>query len=106
MIVFKKLKIKDVFLRVNHRNILSAIVSLFEDESKIYDFTVVLDKFDKIGKQGIFKELTSKGFNSKLLDILKNYLSFKKIIKINQILEILFKKSDRFRRYFGVRIYY
>ena len=92
--VFKKIKIKDVFLRVNHRNILSAIISLFEDESRIYDFTVVLDKFDKIGKQGIFKELNSKGFNSKLLDILEKLFVLQENYK-DQIkyLKSLFKKN-------------
>ena len=93
--VFKKLKIKDVFLRVNHRNILFAIISLFEDESRIHDFTVVLDKFDKIGKQGVFKELIGKGFNSKLLDILEKLSVLQENYK-DQIkyLKSLFKKSQ------------
>jgi len=54
-----------------------------------------LDKFDKIGKQGIFKELTSKGFNSKLLDILEKLFILQENYK-DQIkyLKSLFKKNQ------------
>lgn len=94
--VFKKLKIKGVFLRINHRNILSAIISLFEDESRIYDFTVVLDKFDKIGKKEVFKELIGKGFNMKLLDILDKLFSLQANYKSQiKFLKSLFKKNQK-----------
>ena len=32
---------------------------------------MIMDKFDKIGKDEVFKELIIKGFNSKLLIFLK-----------------------------------
>ena len=93
--VFKKLKINDIILRINHRNLLAAIISLFEDESRIYDFTVVLDKFDKIGKNEVFKELIIKGFNSKLLDILEKLIDLKENYKEQiKYLKSLFKKSQ------------
>ena len=93
--VFKKLKIDDIILRINHRNLLAAIISLFEDESRIYDFTVVLDKFDKIGKNEVFKELIIKGFNSKLLDILEKLIDLKENYKEQiKYLKSLFKKSQ------------
>ena len=69
--IFNKLRIKDVNLRINHRNILEAIITIFEDKSRIYDFTVTLDKLNKIGKKEVFKELIGKNFHSKLLDIIE-----------------------------------
>tara|TARA_B100000963_G_scaffold347418_1_gene353722 strand:+ start:19907 stop:21274 length:1368 start_codon:yes stop_codon:yes gene_type:complete len=74
--IFNKLRLKDVNLRINHRNILVAIFTLFEDESRIYDFTVTLDKLNKIGKKEVFKELIGKNFHSKLLDILEKMFGF------------------------------
>ena len=94
--IFNKLRIKDVNLRINHRNILVALITLFEDESRISDFTVTLDKLNKIGKKEVFKELISKNFHSKLLDILEKIFGLQENFK-NQIkfLKSLFTNNQK-----------
>ena len=94
--IFKKLRLKDVNLRINHRNILVALITLFEDESRISDFTVTLDKLNKIGKKEVFKELISKNFHSKLLDILEKIFGLQENFQ-NQIkfLKSLFTNNQK-----------
>ena len=94
--IFNKLRIKDVNLRINHRNILVAIISLFENESRVHDFTVTLDKLNKIGKKEVFKELIGKNFNTNLLDILEKIFDFQENFQ-NQIkyLKSLFANNQK-----------
>jgi len=50
-----------VLLKFNNRKILSAIAEIIEEKDKIVDITVAIDKLDKIGKEGVAKELLEKG---------------------------------------------
>ena len=72
--VFSELKLKGITLKINHRKILAGIAALLGAESELTQFTVALDKLDKIGKKGVLDELASKGFNSKALELLDNLL--------------------------------
>lgn len=72
--VFSELKLKGITLKINHRKILAGIAALLGAESELTQFTVALDKLDKIGKKGVLDELASKGFNSKALKLLDNLL--------------------------------
>ena len=74
---FSDLKIPEVEIKINHRKILSGIAGLLGAESRLVDFTVALDKLDKIGKEGVFKELVSKGFDSAAIKILEKLLELK-----------------------------
>lgn len=68
--VFRKLGIAGYELRVNHRKILQGIAEEIGAVDRLADLTVILDKTDKIGVEGVRAELTEKGFdinNSKLL---------------------------------------
>lgn len=60
----KKLGIDHFRVKINDRRILKALVTgagFSEDEFP--DIAITLDKLDKIGKTGIMKELTSKGYD-------------------------------------------
>ena len=72
---FADLAVPDVVLKVNHRKILAGIAGLLGAEYSLVDFTVALDKLDKIGTEGVFKELTTKGFDEQSLKILDQLLS-------------------------------
>ena len=50
-----------VLLKFNNRKILSAIAETVNEKEKIVDITVAIDKLDKIGKDGVVKELQEKG---------------------------------------------
>lgn len=61
--VFHDLKLKGTTIRMNHRSILTGIATYLGAPERIIDFTVALDKLDKIGVSGVFDELKQKGFN-------------------------------------------
>ena len=74
---FNDLKIEGTVLKVNHRKILAGIAGKLWAVEKLVDFTIALDKLDKIGKEGVFKELVSKGFSSSALELLEALLVLK-----------------------------
>lgn len=75
--VFSKLKIEGVSLKINHRKILAGIASLLGAESQLTSFTVTMDKLDKIGKEGVLKELKSHDFSENALTTLEQLLELK-----------------------------
>ena len=72
--VFSDLNLDGVTIHLNHRKLLAGIAKLIGVESKLIEFTVVLDKLDKIGQQGVIDELTAKGFSSDAIDRLNPIL--------------------------------
>ena len=66
--VFDKLKLSDACLKINNRKILAGIAEVLGASDQIIDFTVALDKLDKIGQEGVIKELLNKGFPNESID--------------------------------------
>ena len=92
--VFSDLKLDGVSVKINNRKILLGIAELIGADNKITDFTVALDKLDKIGIELVKDGITSKSietmqpifdlsgdFNSKL-DSLKTILVDSEIGKV------------------------
>lgn len=52
-----------VTIHINNRKILSGLAEYAGIADKLIDFTVALDKLDKIGKEGVVKELLERGIN-------------------------------------------
>jgi len=52
-----------VLIKFNNRKILSGIAEILNASDKIIDITVAIDKLDKIGKDGVVKELQEKGIS-------------------------------------------
>ncbi len=73
---FKELNVP-VVLKFNNRKILTALAAVINEPSKIIDITVAIDKLDKVGKDGVNKELTEKGISSKAIETLQPLLDFK-----------------------------
>jgi histidyl-tRNA synthetase len=59
---FQKLKVDDVTIGVNNRKILIGMAESLGIMDQFTDFVVALDKWDKIGEEGVKKELIDKGF--------------------------------------------
>lgn len=59
--VFSALKLKGVTIKINNRKILSGIAEVIGAQDKLIDFTVALDKLDKIGEEKVKEEMRSKG---------------------------------------------
>jgi histidyl-tRNA synthetase len=63
-----KLGLTDFSININNRKILSGIAEVCGESDRIIDITVAIDKLDKIGKEGVQKELSEKGFTSDFLE--------------------------------------
>jgi histidyl-tRNA synthetase len=59
--VFTALGLEGVTIKINNRKILSGIAEVIGASDKLIDFTVALDKLDKIGEDGVKKEMIEKG---------------------------------------------
>mgnify|MGYP001181694291 CR=1 FL=1 len=73
--VFKQLNLKGITIKLNNRKILSGIAEVIGAEDKLIDFTVALDKLDKIGEEGVKTEMLGKGISSEALDKLNPLFS-------------------------------
>ncbi len=73
--VFSKLNLKGVTIKINNRKILSGIAETIGAEDKLIDFTVALDKLDKIGEEGVKKEIREKGISEDALQKLQPLFS-------------------------------
>lgn len=60
--VLHRLHLNGAVLKINNRKILAGIAEVLGASERIIDFTVALDKLDKIGKEGVIDQLLSKGF--------------------------------------------
>ncbi len=59
--VLTKLKVPGFTILINNRKILSGIAEVSGEADKLIDITVAIDKLDKIGEEGVVKELREKG---------------------------------------------
>ena len=59
--VFSNLKLEGVTIKINNRKILSGIAEVIGASDKLIDFTVALDKLDKIGEDKVKEEMLNKG---------------------------------------------
>lgn len=60
--VFNSLKLTPYVVKINNRKILSGFAEMVGGQDQLISFTVALDKLDKIGKEKVLEELSSKGF--------------------------------------------
>jgi histidyl-tRNA synthetase len=54
----------DFTIVLNNRKILAGMAEVFGISDRLTDFTVALDKLDKIGVDGVLQELNNRGFDS------------------------------------------
>ncbi|HZH86992.1 MAG TPA: histidine--tRNA ligase [Brumimicrobium sp.] len=110
--VLSALKIPDFTIQINNRKILSGIAEVTGEEDKIIDITVAIDKLDKIGEEGVIKELLEKevsqaaidkirplfsltGDTKKMLAFMRGFLANSEIgMKGIQELEYVFEKTE------------
>jgi histidyl-tRNA synthetase len=95
--VFDKLNIP-VEIKINHRKLLAGIAEVIEAPEKIVDMTVAIDKFDKIGLDGVKKELNDKGFTAGQIADLTDFIfaAAKKIVPV----DVQLKEGEDFVMHF------
>lgn len=75
--VLSNLKVPDFTIHINNRKILSGIAEIIGEKDKIIDITVAIDKLDKIGEEGVIKELQEKGVGLQAITQITPLLSMK-----------------------------
>ena len=88
--VFTDLKIP-VTIKINNRKILSGIAEVIGEKDKIIDITVAIDKLDKIGFDGVNKELQQSGVSSQAIEKLQPLIAFEgtTLEKLNFLKQLL-----------------
>jgi histidyl-tRNA synthetase len=66
--VFTSLGLEGVNIKMNNRKVLSGFAEVIGESDKLIDFTVALDKLDKIGEEGVKKEMQEKGISSEAIE--------------------------------------
>ena len=74
--VFTSLGLKGITIKINNRKILSGIAEVIGASDKLIDFTVALDKLDKIGEDGVKKEMREKGISEEALKKIQLLFNF------------------------------
>jgi histidyl-tRNA synthetase len=72
--IIKDLGLKGVLLRVNNRKILYGLSKLLGFENRFNEFTIILDKLDKINIEGVKSELIKQNFSGHKIDILEEFI--------------------------------
>lgn len=93
--VFSRLLLDDYIIKINNRKILTGITEAIGAAGQEAAFCVAIDKLDKIGQEGVFKELTERGFSPQAIEQLKPLLSLQQRGQTNlDQLEELLKISE------------
>jgi histidyl-tRNA synthetase len=74
--VFTKLGLSGTTIKINNRKILSGIAEVIGAQDKLIDFTVALDKLDKIGQEKVEVEMLSKGITKEAIQKVQPLFSF------------------------------
>ncbi|MCF6222318.1 MAG: histidine--tRNA ligase [Flavobacteriaceae bacterium] len=74
--VFTKLGLTEVVIKLNNRKILSGIAEIIGAKDKLIDFTIALDKLDKIGVEGVSNEMLSKGISKEAIEKIQPLFDF------------------------------
>ena len=76
-----------VVIRINHRQLLSAIAQEAGIANQWMDMTMAIDKLDKIGESGVRKELTERNISSQAQDKIFELLSKKDLPVLKKYVE-------------------
>lgn len=89
--ILTDLKLPSFTVKINNRKILSGIAEVSGESEKLVDITVAIDKLDKIGEEGVVKELQEKGISASAIEKITPLFSFsgtneEKIVKMAEFL--------------------
>ena len=94
--VFSQLGLAGVTIKINNRKILSGIAEVIGASDKLIDFTVALDKLDKIGEDGVKKEMLEKGISEEAIVKVQPLFNFTGTIseKIQKLADLLASSEE------------
>ncbi|MDR0802437.1 histidine--tRNA ligase [Fluviicola sp.] len=68
--VLTKLGIPGFTIKINNRKILSGIAEVSGESERLVDITIAIDKLDKIGEEGVIRELKEKGVSDQAIAVI------------------------------------
>lgn len=83
--VFDALKL-NVTIRINSRKILEAIAIYANIREQLTELTTAIDKFDKVGLEGVTKELNERGFAAERVEKINTLLQIKSLHELKKII--------------------
>lgn len=94
--VFTELGLNGVTIKINNRKILSGIAEVIGASDKLIDFTVALDKLDKIGEDGVKTEMLEKEISEVAIQKVQPLFNFTGTIseKIQKLATLLVTSSE------------
>ncbi len=94
--VFTELGLNGTTIKINNRKILSGIAEVIGASDKLIDFTVALDKLDKIGEDGVKKEMLEKGISDEAISKVQPLFNFTGTIseKIEKLANLLSSSDE------------
>ncbi len=94
--VFADLGLNGATIKINNRKILSGIAEVIGASDKLIYFTVALDKLDKIGEDGVKKEMLEKGISELAIEKVQPLFNFTGTIqeKIDKLAILLSASSE------------
>lgn len=90
--VLTRLGMQGYELRINNRKILFGLAEVIGKPELLMDITISIDKLDKIGAEGVRKELQSRGLTDDEINIIEKFLgitgsSEEKLAQLGQLLQ-------------------
>lgn len=73
---FMKLGLNDFTIRINNRRLLNGLFEIFGVSDKAADILHEIDRFDKIGRENVVKQLTAIGLTGEMADKILTTLCF------------------------------
>ena len=64
-------------IKINNRKILMGIAASAGIADRMMEMTIAIDKLDKIGEEGVMKELTERGFSADAIGVIQSMLGLK-----------------------------
>lgn len=89
--VFDELGIPDLNIEVNNRKILTGLSEKIGAIDQIVEMTVAIDKLDKIGWEGVEKELKERGLNEEQVAMIKEFIAIQ-----NEDNEVVLRDMEAF----------
>ena len=93
--VFAKLNINTT-IKLNNRKILAGMAEAAGIPDKMIDMTVAIDKLDKVGIEGVRKEMRTRGIDDSAIEIIEGILAIDNLTDLKSVFEIseLLKKYN------------
>ncbi|MGO4289941.1 histidine--tRNA ligase [Chitinophaga sp. RAB17] len=90
--VLTKLRLQGYELRINNRKILFGLAEVIGKTELLTDITISIDKLDKIGAEGVRKELQERGLTDTDIDTIEKFLAIdgssdEKLAQLKELLQ-------------------